>query len=258
MVTNRTSEKDSKKNRGRKGETVMAKRRKRKHSSRPIVSGYLEKVSANIFDSFKEEIISVIAGHQGVYALYRKNKLYYVGLATDLKSRISHHLLDRHQGKWTHFSLYIIRRAEHTRELESLLLRIADPSGNAVRGKLRTTNLLPKLKVQVKDKIRQEYDDLFKGYKIFDRKKKKLRRKHKFNPLKGCFPEGKVIRATWKGKTYKAWVSSAGSIKFDGQTFYSPSAAGQAVRGGRHTNGWVFWRFKDTNGRIKKLSAVRR
>jgi len=72
----------------------MAKRRKIKHSSRPIVSGYLEKVSASIFDSFKEEIISVIAGHQGVYALYQKNKLYYVGLATDLKNRISHHLLE--------------------------------------------------------------------------------------------------------------------------------------------------------------------
>jgi len=56
-------------NRRRKGETVMAKRRKRKRSSRPIVSGYLEKVSANIFDSFKEAITAMIAGHQGVYAL---------------------------------------------------------------------------------------------------------------------------------------------------------------------------------------------
>lgn len=234
----------------------MAKGRKVKHS-RPIVSGYLEKVSANIFDSFKEEIISVIAGHQGIYALYRKNKLYYVGLATDLKNRISHHLLDRHQGKWTHFSLYIIRKEDHTRELESLVLRIADPSGNAVRGKLRSTNLLPKLKAQVKEKIRQEYEDLFKGYKIFDRKKIKLKRKHKFNPLKGCFPQGKVIRATWKGKSYKAWVSSGGSIKFDGQLFFSPSAAGKAVRQGRSTDGWRFWKFKDKSGKLRNLDAIR-
>jgi len=53
--------------------------RKRKRSSRPIVSGYLEKVSADIFDRYKEEIISVIAGHQGIYALYDKNKLHNVG-----------------------------------------------------------------------------------------------------------------------------------------------------------------------------------
>ncbi len=236
----------------------MAKRRKRKHSSRPIVSGYLEKVSADIFDRYKEEIISVIAGHQGIYALYNKNKLHNVGLASDLKNRIKQHLQDKHQDKWTHFSLYIIRREEHTKEVESLFLRIYRPKGNVVKGKLRrATNLLPKLKAQVKEKIRQEYVDIFKGYELFDKKKKKHRRKHKFNPLKGCFPKGKHIFATWRGKKFKAWVSPRGSIKFDGQTFYSPSAAGQAARKGRSTNGWVFWRFEDTNGRIKKINSIR-
>jgi hypothetical protein len=239
----------------------MAKSRKRKHSSRPIVSGYLEKVSANIFDSFKEEIISVIAGHQGVYALYRKNKLYYVGLATDLKNRISHHLLDRHQGKWTHFSLYMIRREEHTRELESLLLRIAYPAGNAMRGKLRTTNLLPKLKAQVKEKIRQEYEDLFKGYKLFDKKKRKRRRKHrikKFNSLKGYFPAGKVLHANYKGKEYKAWVYSNGRIKVDGHIFDSPSLAGLAVTGKSTMNGWKFWKYKDKSGDFVYIDNLRK
>ena len=134
----------------------MSKRRKRKHSSRPIVSWYLEKVSADIFDKvrYKEEIISVISGHQGIYALYHKSKLYYVGLATDLKNRLLHHLLDKHQGKWTHFSLYIIRKEEHTREIESLLIHIADPSGNAIRGKLRSKNLRPVLEARVREKNR--------------------------------------------------------------------------------------------------------
>ena len=129
----------------------MAKTRKRKHSSRPIVSGYLEKVSADIFDRYKGEIISVIAEHQGIYALYNKNKLHNVGLASDLKNRIKQHLKDKHQDKWTHFSLYIIRREEHTKEVESLFLRIYRPKGNVVKGKLRRAiNLLPKLKAQVK------------------------------------------------------------------------------------------------------------
>lgn len=239
----------------------MAKRRKGKHSSRPIVSGYLEKVSANIFDRFKEEIISVISGHQGVYALYRKNKLYYVGLATDLKNRISHHLLDRHQGKWTHFSLYMIRREEHTRELESLLLRIAYPAGNSVRGKLRTINLLPKLKSQIKERSRQEIEDIFKGYKLFDRKKGKHRRKHKiknFNELRGRFSQGKVLHANYKGKEYKAWVYSNGRIKVDGQIFDSPSLAGLAVTKKKTMNGWRFWKYKDKTGDLVYIDNLRK
>jgi len=109
----------------------VAKKKKTKRTTRPIISGYLERVSALIFDKYKKEITDMIRGHQGLYALYYKNKLYYVGLASNLKNRINHHLRDRHQGKWTHFSLYIIRKADHIKELESLLLRIADPTGNA-------------------------------------------------------------------------------------------------------------------------------
>jgi type I restriction-modification system DNA methylase subunit len=32
----------------------------------------------------------------GVYALYRGNRLYYVGLASNLRSRLNTHLRDRH------------------------------------------------------------------------------------------------------------------------------------------------------------------
>jgi hypothetical protein len=237
----------------------MSKRRKRKLSSRPIVSGYLEKVSADIFDRYKEEIISVIAGHQGIYALYDKNKLHNVGLASDLKNRIKQHLKDKHQDRWSHFSLYIIRREEHTKEVESLFLRIYRPKGNVVKGKLRRAiNLLPKLKVQVKEKIRQEYVDLFKGYELFDKKKKKHRRKHKFNPLKGRFPEGKVIYANYKGKEYKAWVYSNGRIRVNGEIFDSPSLAGLVVTKKRTMNGWRFWKYKNKNGELVYIDTLRK
>ena len=113
----------------------MAKK-KTKRVSRAIVAGYLEKVSSRIFEQYRQSITEMITGHQGLYALYRRDKLYYVGLATNLKSRIRYHLRDRHQGKWTHFSLYIIRKADHIKELESLLLRIADPAGNSIKGNL--------------------------------------------------------------------------------------------------------------------------
>ena len=94
----------------------MAKK-KAKRATRTIISGYLERVSALVLEKYKSEIAEMIQGHQGLYALYRRNKLYYVGLASDLRRRINQHLKDRHGGKWTHFSLYIIRKTDHIKEL---------------------------------------------------------------------------------------------------------------------------------------------
>ena len=132
-------------------------KKKSKRVSRSIVVGHLEKVSSGIFDKNRGLITEMIRGHYGLYALYRREKLYYVGLATDLRKRINHHLRDRHKGKWTRFSLYILRKTEHLREIETLLLRIADPTGNSVKGRLsRSKNLLPDLKRQVKKQQNEE------------------------------------------------------------------------------------------------------
>jgi hypothetical protein len=243
----------------------MAKKTKSKtRKARPIVTGYLEKVNARIFDKYQKEITDMIKGHQGLYALYRKNKLYYVGLASNLRNRIKYHLRDRHQGKWTHFSLYIIRKSDHIKELESLLLRIAYPEGNSQRGKLRTTNnLLPKLKTQVKQKIKEEYEDLFKGHRAVKVKAKKKTASNskvskKEKPLKGVFPKGKRLCATYKGKEYKAWVFRSGTVKLrsNGQLYDSPSAAGKAVTK-RSTNGWAFWKYRDEFGKFMPLSKLK-
>jgi len=72
-------------------------RRKKVARPRPIVTGYLEKVSSAIFDRYRKAITDMTMGQQGLYALYRKNKLYYLGLAGNLRNRVSHHLEDRHQ-----------------------------------------------------------------------------------------------------------------------------------------------------------------
>ncbi len=241
----------------------MAKKKKVKRRTRPIISGYLERVNARIFDKFRKEITEMIKGHQGIYALYRKNTLYYVGLASNLRNRIKHHLNDRHGGKWTHFSLYIIRKTDHIKELESLILRIADPTGNAQRGKLRTTNnLLPKLKAQVKRKVKEELDDLFKRQRKTKKKTRKkattstsLRKAKK--PLAGYFAKRTRLYGTHKGAECKAWVFKSGTVRFDGQLYKSPSAAGAAACG-RATNGWAFWKFKNENGEPVKLNTLRK
>ena len=48
----------------------MAK--KRRYKKRPIVTGYLEKVSSSIFDQHSRIIAEMIQRQQGLYALYRK------------------------------------------------------------------------------------------------------------------------------------------------------------------------------------------
>ena len=209
----------------------------------------------------------MIKGHHGVYALYRREKLYYVGLATDLRLRLNQHLTDKHKGKWTHFSLYMLRRTGHLREIEALLLRIADPTGNATRGKLkRSEDLLPELKALLSEDFKARMDEILGGKKTGGKKGKKKKEAKKGKkrslkgerPLKGFFPGGKVLYRKYKGRVHKAWVIGNGRIKYNGQWYESPSAAGGAVRGGKVTNGWRFWKYKNESGKLVYISEKRK
>jgi|TARA_Y100000782_G_C10009509_1_gene192194 hypothetical protein len=73
----------------------------------------------------------------GIYALYDNHGLYYVGLTDfSLRHRIQTHTQDRHKGKWKRFSWYQIPDINHTKDIESIILRIINPKGNRVKGKL--------------------------------------------------------------------------------------------------------------------------
>lgn len=76
-----------------------------------------------------------VKGRQGVYALYKGTRLYYVGLASNLRSRLRAHVKDRHANAWDFFSMYLTVEEEHLRELEALVLRITMPSGNRSKTK---------------------------------------------------------------------------------------------------------------------------
>jgi len=243
--------------------TKKQKKRKKKRGTRSIIQGHLERVGSAVFERYLEEITDLIAGNQGVYALYRRQKLYYIGLANNLKGRIRHHLKDKHSGKWDRFSLYVIRKENHIREVEALLVRIAGPAGNSQKGRLkRSMNLLPKLKREVKRKQEVERKKLFE--ERAGAKKKAVRRKTKTRtlekkmkrPLKGFFPTGKMIYRKYKGKDYKAWISGNGKIKYNGKWYDSPSVVGSVVRGGKSTNGWRFWKYKNKSGELVYLSEL--
>jgi hypothetical protein len=233
---------------------------KKKRKTRAIIAGHLEKIGAKVFDDFSSVITDLIKGHQGIYALFKKDRLYYVGLASNLKSRINAHRKDKLQNKWTHFSLYIIRKEDHIKEIESLVLRIAYPKGNIVRGKLKKSkDLRPLLKSRLKDEWVKQLDGIIcnKNRPAGKIKKRKIKKTGE-RPLHGCFPEGKVIYANYKGKEYKAWVYSNGRIKVKGKLFDSPSMAGISVTKKKTMNGWRFWKYKDKNGELVYIDQLRK
>lgn len=241
------------------------RKKKTKRAARPIVVGHLEKVGRGVFRRFQKQITECVKGSFGVYALYRQNELYYIGLASNLKSRIKGHLKGKHGRSWTHFSLYIFRRESHIKELESLLLRIAYPEGNLQKGKLKgSINLKPKLKGLIKDRYKDDIKTWFDESKAVSKKTKKKGRKTKVRkverPLRGVFSGGKVIYATYKGKEYKAWVYGGGTIKIipSGKLFNSPSMAGISVTKKKTMNGWRFWKYKDKNGELVYIDQLRK
>ena len=191
--------------------------------------------------------------------------MHYIGLASDLRGRIKQHLKDKHKGKWDRFSLYIIRKEDHIREVEALLTRIAEPAGNTQKGKLeRSANLLPRLKREIKRKQDEEREALFEHFQRQARKVRtaktqtKRTKKKTDRPLKGFFPTGKVIYATYKGAAFKAWVYRNGRIKYHGSIYDTPTAAAKTIVNRKTVNGWTFWKFKNADGELNKLKMLRK
>ncbi len=232
---------------------------KRKHKSRTLVLGYLERISSKAFSDFSRQLTELVGKEHGVYALYKGNRLYYVGLASNLRGRINHHLRDRHAGKWDHFSLYLVRKADHIKELESLILRIAYPKGNKTRGRLKQAE---NLRATLQRKIRQEQErqiGIVMGTKSAAKSKKKPKiKKTKGQPTLAPYISKRMkIQRKYKGKIYKATVRSDGTVNFNGKIYNSPSMAGHAIIH-RACNGWTFWEYERAPGDWVKLDTLRK
>jgi predicted GIY-YIG superfamily endonuclease len=100
-----------------------------------LVSQHLENISREALEKYQDIVRRYVRNRQGVYALYRRNKLYYIGLASNLRSRLAHHLRDHHRDSWDRFSVYLTIGDSHLKELESLILRVVKPKGNKQKGK---------------------------------------------------------------------------------------------------------------------------
>jgi hypothetical protein len=111
----------------------MNKKKKRVSDKNRLIKKFWENASA---EAHKEAPGSKQRG-RGIYVLYSKGKIYYIGLSKrSLRGRLRRHALrDRHKGKWDSFSFYRIGKTKYIKDVESLLLRIIRPPGNRVVGK---------------------------------------------------------------------------------------------------------------------------
>lgn len=132
-----------------------------------ILIQHLEGISGDVFASHPDILRDLIRGQSGIYALYSGNRLHYVGLASNLMRRVKQHLRDRHRGKWDRFSVYMTRRADHIKELESLLIRIVQPSGNRTGGRLAgSRNLSRELNGRMKESDKARRAKLLGGQSL--------------------------------------------------------------------------------------------
>lgn len=225
-----------------------------------LVCQHLENISREALERHQEIIRQYVRGRQGVYALYRRNKLYYVGLATNLRNRLKHHLKDQHGLSWDRFSVYLTIGDHHLRELEALILRTVKPSGNKQKGKfVKSEDLRRRFRRDIKRSVMAEVEDLFCDGRSNQRhpESKKIRTQ-KGKAILADYVSGSLkLRAWYKDRTFRALLKKNGMVRYASKEYKSPSLAGCAVI--KHAcNGWHFWHYERAPGDWVALDNLRR
>jgi hypothetical protein len=224
-----------------------------------LVCQHLENISSDALEKYQDVIRSYVRGRQGIYALYRRNKLYYVGLAGNLRNRLKHHLRDRHKGIWDRFSVYLTIGDSHLRELESLILRTVKPKGNTQTGKFfKSENLRSRLARDLRKKHREEINWLIGRATAPTLARPRRSAARNGRPiLANYFNRSARLRAKYRGNIIKARIRRNGLIRYNNKDFKSPSLAGSAVVK-RSCNGWTFWKYERAPGDWVPLDELRR
>ena len=224
-----------------------------------LVCQHLENTSHDALSKYQDVIRSYVRGRQGIYALYRKNELYYVGLAGNLRSRLKTHLRDRHKKLWDRFSVYLTIGDSHLKELESLVLRTVKPSGNHQSGKfIKSENLRGKLSRELRARQRQEINWVIGRSTSPIPKHRRQKVVQKGAPILSAYINRSTkLRATFQGKLVRARVRRNGLIRYQTKDYTSPSQAASAVVK-RAANGWTFWKYERAPGDWVRLNELRR
>lgn len=227
------------------------------HSNKgQLVSQHLENISRTALEKYQHILKEYVKGRHGVYALYSKGRLYYVGLASNLRNRLKTHLTDRHAQTWDSFSVYLTVNDSHLHELETLILKIASPKGNKQSGNfINAQNLKPIFKNDVTKAQHKELKGLL-GIKEVS-KPKVVDQKGRRAVLAPYVKDRFEIRFRYKGKLHKATVRKDGSILYKGKAYNSPSMAAKAITN-RATNGWDVWQYERAPGDWVFLNVLRK
>ncbi len=202
-----------------------------------LVCQHLEDISREALEKHQKIIKQYVRRRNGVYALYRKGKLYYVGLAKNLRSRLKSHLHDRHGSSWDRFSVYLTIGEKHLRELESLILRIVQPKGNKQKGKFpKSEDLRRRFARDVKDRLKYEVALL-----LGNQPKKPA------SQVRGSKLRKTKLKAWYKGRVFRALLLKGGKVRYKRRVYESPSAAAAKVVKGA-SNGWIFWKYQRAPG----------
>ena len=120
-----------KKNEGRKA-------RKHRSTKGALIKGMSRLLPSEILESpvFEKGLRKIMRRYAGIYALYRKKRLYYVGLTKNLHGRLRWHLKDRHAGRWDRFIIFRIQKENYLKDIETLIHHVIDTPGNRVKGKV--------------------------------------------------------------------------------------------------------------------------
>ena len=220
---------------------------------------HMERVSRRLLEEHFDVVRQFVGRNHGIYALYRKDRLYYVGLASGLSGRLKAHLRNRHKASWDTFSIYLTIRDQHVKELESLVLRIVAPKGNKQSGRIaRSKDLGKRLLEEIRLQQRQELASLFgrkskaermadAGVKVSDQA-----------ALQRLFPEGARLRGTRRQSSWRATIRRDGRIRFDGAIYRSLSGAAKVALRRSAVNGWWFWQVERTKKHWIRLEEARR
>lgn len=227
-----------------------------------LVCQHLESISRGALEEYQDIVRQYVRNRQGVYALYRRGKLYYVGLASNLRTRLGHHLKDRHAESWDRFSVYLTIGDAHLRELESLLLRIVKPPGNKQKGKFaKSEDIRRRFSRDVRTRMRNQLGELLgRSYAPPPPRPRTTQSAAEGRkPILAAYITGPMqLRTRFKGRTITARVRRNGTICFSGKTFSSPSLAAAFACQRPTCNGWTFWQYERAPGDWVPLDKLRR
>jgi hypothetical protein len=210
-----------------------------------LVTQFLENIHRKAFDDHPELIRMLTRQRSGIYALFRKDELYYVGLATDLRWRVKHHLKDRHKDSWDRFSVFLTIGDQHLRELETLAIRIMKPVGNKQIGRFAGAQNLDLTLRRLIDAKNRRARDLMLGRPV------KAVDDEEESPAKRF----RHLRGRYKKKAYRGRLLKSGTVRV-GQTVYSSLSSASTAICGHPVNGRWFWHVERSPGdwvRIRDL-----